>query len=101
MINTSRTEMPDELISAWRLHLKSIENVINRLETEINQQATLGNCSLNWCRETETIISEIDRSLNALGTSIWMDNGDQNYVANLKVLISDLYSSFYTASRIT
>ncbi len=94
-------EILENLLNAWLNYLNSMEEVIKRLNDEIIELTTMGNCDAHWCKKTEEIISELDRSLHAIGNSHWADDDNLAYVSKLKQLLSDLHSSFYTASRIS
>lgn len=90
-----------ELIDSWRSYLISIEKSINRVEAEVNEAARTGVCTGKMCESAENLINELDGSLQAFGRYPWRNTDDDIYIMKLKQLLNDLYSTVYTASRIS
>lgn len=90
-----------ELLDSWRSYLKSIELFINKVESEINEATRAGICTGKMCENAENLINELERFLQTFGQYPWRNEDDDSYIVKLRQLLSDLYSTVYTASRIS
>lgn len=93
-----KDELQSEYVEAWRTYLKSLEQALNSLETQIQEVTEMaGTCTSEWCEATQHTIDDLSNALFSISEPRWSNPEDTAKIKALKRRIYNLYADYREA----